>query len=169
MCMKCQSLFSGKNEKNIINLSPAEFTQKVAKVIAIQTDPKRKKIYLIYLIRTSIVQLNMRDCANRLGYSAYAVSVLQTYLYHPYGYPNWRWSFIRMWSGLVWSFSPDWFSCPMHHMIWLLSWLFANIKDQDTTPFLQSAVVLGLVKTYWHCSTLEDKDEGYYYSVLFDW
>ena len=32
ICMKCQSLFSGKNEKNIINLSSAEFTQRVVKV-----------------------------------------------------------------------------------------------------------------------------------------
>ena len=27
-CMKCQTLFSGKNKKNIINLSPAELAVK---------------------------------------------------------------------------------------------------------------------------------------------
>ena len=30
--MKCQSLFSGKNEKNIINLSSAEFAKREVKV-----------------------------------------------------------------------------------------------------------------------------------------
>ena len=30
--MKCQILFSGKNKKNVINLSSAEFAQRVAKV-----------------------------------------------------------------------------------------------------------------------------------------
>ena len=30
--MKCQSLFSGKNKKNIINLLSAEFAQRVIKV-----------------------------------------------------------------------------------------------------------------------------------------
>ena len=29
--MKCQCLFSGKNEKNIINLSFAEFAKKIVK------------------------------------------------------------------------------------------------------------------------------------------
>ena len=29
ICMKCQILFSGKNEKNIINLSSAELTNRV--------------------------------------------------------------------------------------------------------------------------------------------
>ena len=32
ICMKCQSLFSGKNKKNIINLSSAENAQRVVKV-----------------------------------------------------------------------------------------------------------------------------------------
>ena len=32
ICMKCQSLFSGKNKKNIINLLSAEFAQRVVKV-----------------------------------------------------------------------------------------------------------------------------------------
>ena len=32
ICMKSQSLFSGKNKKNIINLSSAEFAQSVVKV-----------------------------------------------------------------------------------------------------------------------------------------
>ena len=30
--LKCQSQFSGKNKKNIINMSSAEFAQRVAKV-----------------------------------------------------------------------------------------------------------------------------------------
>ena len=30
--MKCQILFSGKNKKNIINLSSAEFAQKVVEI-----------------------------------------------------------------------------------------------------------------------------------------
>ena len=30
--MKCQNLFSGKNKKNIINLSSAELAQRVVKV-----------------------------------------------------------------------------------------------------------------------------------------
>ena len=30
--MKCQCLFSGKNEKNTVNLSSAELAQKVVKV-----------------------------------------------------------------------------------------------------------------------------------------
>ena len=30
--MQCQSLFSGKNKKNIINLSSAEFAQRMVKV-----------------------------------------------------------------------------------------------------------------------------------------
>ena len=33
--MKCQILFSGKNKKNIINLSSAENAQRVVKVIAV--------------------------------------------------------------------------------------------------------------------------------------
>ena len=33
--MKCQILFSGKNKKNIINLSSAENAQRVIKVIAV--------------------------------------------------------------------------------------------------------------------------------------
>ena len=32
--MKCQLLFSGKNKKNIINLSSAENAQRVVKVIS---------------------------------------------------------------------------------------------------------------------------------------
>ena len=32
ICMKCQILFSGKNKKNIINLSSAEFAQRMVKV-----------------------------------------------------------------------------------------------------------------------------------------
>ena len=32
ICMKCQILFSGKNKKNIINLSSAENAQRVVKV-----------------------------------------------------------------------------------------------------------------------------------------
>ena len=32
ICMKCQSLFSGKNRKNIINLSSAEFAQRMVRV-----------------------------------------------------------------------------------------------------------------------------------------
>ena len=32
ICMKCQILFSGKNKKNITNLSSAEFAQRVVKV-----------------------------------------------------------------------------------------------------------------------------------------
>ena len=31
-CMKCQILFSGKNKKNILNLSSAELAQRVVKV-----------------------------------------------------------------------------------------------------------------------------------------
>ena len=31
ICMKCQSLFSGKNKKNIIRLSSAEIAQRVFK------------------------------------------------------------------------------------------------------------------------------------------
>ena len=37
--MKCQSLFSGKNKKNIINLSSAEFAQRVVKVKLIAISP----------------------------------------------------------------------------------------------------------------------------------
>ena len=32
ICMMCRILFSGKNKKNITNLSPAEFAQRVVKV-----------------------------------------------------------------------------------------------------------------------------------------
>ena len=32
ICMKCQTLFSGKNKKNIVNLSSAELAQRVVKV-----------------------------------------------------------------------------------------------------------------------------------------
>ena len=32
ICMKCQFLFSGKNKKNITNLSSAELAQRVVKV-----------------------------------------------------------------------------------------------------------------------------------------
>ena len=32
ICMKCQIMFSGKNKKNIINLSSAELAQRVVKV-----------------------------------------------------------------------------------------------------------------------------------------
>ena len=32
ICMKCQILFTGKNKKNIINLSSAEYAQRVVKV-----------------------------------------------------------------------------------------------------------------------------------------
>ena len=32
ICMQCQILFSGKNKKNIINLSSAELAQRVVKV-----------------------------------------------------------------------------------------------------------------------------------------
>ena len=32
ICMKCQMLFSGKNKKNIINLSSAELAQRAVKV-----------------------------------------------------------------------------------------------------------------------------------------
>ena len=35
ICMKRQSLFSGKNKKNIINLSSAESAQRVIKVTAV--------------------------------------------------------------------------------------------------------------------------------------
>ena len=38
ICMKCQSLFSGKNKKNIINLSSPEFANRV-KMVAINTLP----------------------------------------------------------------------------------------------------------------------------------
>ena len=31
ICMKCQNLFSGKNKKNIINLSSAELAERMAK------------------------------------------------------------------------------------------------------------------------------------------
>ena len=36
ICMTCQSLFSGKDKKNIINLSSAESAQRVVKVNTIQ-------------------------------------------------------------------------------------------------------------------------------------
>ena len=36
--MKCQSLFSGKSKKNIINLSTAEFTKKSGKDYQIAPD-----------------------------------------------------------------------------------------------------------------------------------
>ena len=32
ICMKCQSLFSGKNKKNIINLLSAEFANSMVKI-----------------------------------------------------------------------------------------------------------------------------------------
>ena len=32
ICMKCQILFSGKNKKNIVNLSSAEIAQRAVKV-----------------------------------------------------------------------------------------------------------------------------------------
>ena len=31
-CMKCKSLFSGKSKKTVINLSFAEYSQKVVKI-----------------------------------------------------------------------------------------------------------------------------------------
>ena len=41
ICMKCQILFSGKNKKNIINLSSAENAQRVVKV---NLDHMKKKV-----------------------------------------------------------------------------------------------------------------------------
>ena len=50
-CMKCQSLFSGKN----INLSSAEFAQRVLKVMLIIIAKRYKKIvYNIVLLRNSM-------------------------------------------------------------------------------------------------------------------
>ena len=40
--MKCGILFSGKNEKNIINLSSAELAQRVVKVKGKNLFPKKK-------------------------------------------------------------------------------------------------------------------------------
>ena len=37
--MKCQILFSGKNKKNVVNLSPAELAQRVVKVKLILLAP----------------------------------------------------------------------------------------------------------------------------------
>ena len=46
--MQCHILFSGKNKKNIINLSSAEFVQRVVKV---------NVLYRIHAWSVSIVQL----------------------------------------------------------------------------------------------------------------
>ena len=48
--MKCQSLFSGKNKENIINLSSAELAQKVAEIIFSLFIP----LQLIFLITGNI-------------------------------------------------------------------------------------------------------------------
>ena len=55
--MKCQILFSGKNKKNIINLSSAENAQRVVKVkapitTAADDNLKKKKVY--FLEKTSL-------------------------------------------------------------------------------------------------------------------
>ena len=42
VCMKCQSLFSVKNKKNIINLASAESAQRVMKVITLFLGSKVK-------------------------------------------------------------------------------------------------------------------------------
>ena len=39
--MKCQSLFSGKNKKNIIKLSSSEFVQRVLKIILATKKPTK--------------------------------------------------------------------------------------------------------------------------------
>ena len=44
--MKCQILFSGKNKKNIINLSSAENAQRVVKVKEVTKD----NFYMLYVI-----------------------------------------------------------------------------------------------------------------------
>ena len=54
--MKCQILFSGKNKKNIINLSSAENAQRVVKVkyrdtlTPYHTCPKIEKKYIFYYL-----------------------------------------------------------------------------------------------------------------------
>ena len=48
--MKCQILFSGKNKKNIVNLSSAEYAQRVVKVVLNLVISRQFMIYLfIYL------------------------------------------------------------------------------------------------------------------------
>ena len=46
--MKCQILFSGKNKKNIINLSSAENAQRVVKVKAFKISPIIDSLVLVY-------------------------------------------------------------------------------------------------------------------------
>ena len=66
--MKCQILFSGKNKKNIINLSSAENAQRVVKVKALS-----KTIYLHKLqhpltsIMCSCVFRKDRKCKSETG------------------------------------------------------------------------------------------------------
>ena len=44
--MKCQILFSGKNKKNIINLSSAENAQRVVKVNVVDADNASKNSWM---------------------------------------------------------------------------------------------------------------------------
>ena len=50
--MKCQILFSGKNKKNIANLSSAEFAQRVVKVRKVVNKVKEIML-LIFLFQTA--------------------------------------------------------------------------------------------------------------------
>ena len=54
ICMKCLILFSGKNKKNITNLSSAELAQKVVKV---RSDVKIHKVHFFWRNKKNITRI----------------------------------------------------------------------------------------------------------------
>ena len=58
--MKCQILFSGKNKKNIINLSSAENAQRVVKVNCI--------LWLLWSVCVNFSMLNLMDMSTFHGW-----------------------------------------------------------------------------------------------------
>ena len=62
ICMKCQNLFYGKNKKNIINVSSAEFAQRVVKVkvlIAIEANDILCFYYFFFLYFSEKIRLGI--------------------------------------------------------------------------------------------------------------
>ena len=55
--MKCQTLFSGKNKKNIINLPSTENAHRVVKVKPLRSDSKMATILKLYF---SLLVLNQK-------------------------------------------------------------------------------------------------------------
>ena len=53
ICTKCQNLYSGKNKKHIINLSSAEYAQRVVKVKAPVTTAADDAFGYIYFFNVS--------------------------------------------------------------------------------------------------------------------